>query len=114
VSVQARQHCTSCGTLRPADAAFCPKCGRAFAGPAAAPVVPPRAAGSSTHSLLKGLLGLWAIGYVVLSCSPMLAATNGSAGAAAGGLASFVVGGLLFGPWIIGIIVLSVLVLVTK
>jgi hypothetical protein len=106
------QHCTSCGTLRPADAAFCPKCGRPFAGPAA----PPRsaAAGSSTHSILKGLLGLWAIGYVVLSCSPMLMATNGAAGAAAGGVSSLIVGGLLFGPWIIGIIVLGVLVLVTK
>jgi hypothetical protein len=72
------------------------------------------ASGSQLHRLLKGGLGLWAIAYPVMSCAPLFMTGVDSGGAAAGGgLASLVVGATLFGPWIVGLLVLGVLVWVT-
>jgi hypothetical protein len=84
--------------------------------PAVAPAIaPPVATPSGIHTLLKWALAAWAIGYAVLSCSPMLitGADTGTS-VAAGGIASLVVGATLFGPWIVGLLVLGVLVWVTK
>ena len=70
--------------------------------------------GGTARKLFKQLLGVWAIGYPILVFLPMFATSgNGAAGTAVGGLASILAAGVLFGPWIIGIIILGVLVLVS-
>ena len=81
--------------------------------PAAPPVAVPGPSGF--HRLVKWALALWAIAYPVVSCSPLFATGTDSGGAAAvGGFASLVVGATLFGPWVVGLLVLGVLWLVTK
>lgn len=67
------------------------------------------------HGVLKTALALWAIAYPVISCAPLLATgTDTAGGTAVGGLASLVVGATLFGPWIVRLLVLGVLVWVSK
>jgi hypothetical protein len=63
--------------------------------------------GGGLRTFFRQLLQVWAIGYVVLSLLPLFA--NG--GNAVGGIVSLFVAGTLFGPWIVGVIVLGVLVL---
>jgi hypothetical protein len=101
----------------------CPHCGNAitpaFAAPRFAPTHQPAAAvpreDSVGRQILKVLLAIWAIGYPVLRCSPLLATGTGSAGAAgAGGFTALILSSVLFFPWIIGIIVLGILVAVVK
>lgn len=70
---------------------------------------------SRRHRILKGALAFWAVAYPVVSCSPLFVTGADSGGAATvGGLTSLIVGATLFGPWIVGVIVLGVLVWVTK
>jgi hypothetical protein len=69
--------------------------------------------GGTAKKILKQLLGLWAIGYPIISILPLLSTGTSTTGATAvGGLASLIVASALLGPWIIGIIILGILVLV--
>ena len=69
---------------------------------------------STPHVLLKWALALWAIAYPIVSCSPMLIGTSSAGAAAATGFASIILGTALLVPWLIGIVILGVLVLVTN
>jgi hypothetical protein len=70
--------------------------------------------GGTARRVLKQLLGVWAVGYPIISILPLLSTGTGTTGATAvGGLASLIVASALFGPWIIGIIILGILVLVS-
>jgi hypothetical protein len=58
---------------------------------------------------------VWLVAYPVLSCVPMLAGS--ASGGPSGGTAAL--GGLLFGavfliPWLVGLLVLGLLVLMTR
>ncbi len=69
--------------------------------------------GGTARRVIKQLLGVWAIGYPIISILPLLSTGgDGAGGVAVGGLASLIVAGALFGPWIVGLIILGVLVLV--
>lgn len=61
------------------------------------------------NTLLRLILAVWTIGFLVISCGPML--LGGSAGATGAGL---LVGAVLLVPWLIGILVLVVLVWLTN
>ncbi|HEV2005851.1 MAG TPA: hypothetical protein VGQ85_04480 [Candidatus Limnocylindrales bacterium] len=61
------------------------------------------------NTILRLLLGIWAIGYLVISCGPMLL---GGSGVATG--AGLFVGAVLLVPWLIGMLVLVVLVWLTN
>jgi len=70
--------------------------------------------GGTARKVFKQLLGVWAVGYPVVSLLPLFSTGTNTAGATAvGGIASLIVAGALFGPWIVGIIILGVLVLVS-
>jgi hypothetical protein len=65
--------------------------------------------------LPQAALIIWTIAYPVVSCSPLLiGASAGGGGAAAGGLVGLVLGATLFGPWIAGVIVLGILILLSR
>lgn len=59
------------------------------------------------NSILRLLLGLWVVGYLLVSCVPMLTG-NGAAGAGA-----LLVGGVLLVPWLVGVLVLAILAWLT-
>jgi len=60
------------------------------------------------NSLLRVVLAIWTIGFVVLSCGPLL-----SGNAAAGGL-GLLAGAVFLVPWLIGLLVIGVLVWLTN
>jgi hypothetical protein len=60
------------------------------------------------NTLFRILLLIWVFGYLVVSCAPLLGA-NAFVGAL-----GFLSGIVLFVPWLVGVIVLAVLVLVTN
>ena len=62
------------------------------------------------HGILKGLWALWTVSYPVISCSPLLT----SGGTAAGDWQAIIIGAFLFFPWIVGIIILGILVMLSK
>lgn len=68
----------------------------------------------TANRILRWALGLWAVAFPVMSCSPMLIGGSSTGAAAATGLGSLVLGAVLFFPWIVGVIVLGVLVLITR
>ena len=75
----------------------------------------PVSEGSGLHRLFRWALAAWAIAFPVISCSPLFVTGTDSAGAVGvGGLTSLVLGATLFGPWIVGLLVLGVLVWVSK
>jgi hypothetical protein len=70
--------------------------------------------GGGTRKVFKQLLAVWAIGYPIVAILPLLSTGTSTAGATAvGGLAALIVASALFGPWIVGVIILGVLVLVS-
>jgi hypothetical protein len=60
------------------------------------------------NTALRVLLAIWTLGYLVIACAPLL---TGDAGA--GGL-GLLVGGVLFVPWLVGLLVLGVFVWLTN
>jgi hypothetical protein len=60
------------------------------------------------NTLLRLVLVLWILGYVALACGPMVTGDVGS------GLGGLLVGGILFIPWLLILIVLAGLVWLTN
>jgi hypothetical protein len=60
------------------------------------------------NTLLKIVLLLWVVGYVFVSCAPILD------GHLLLGAVTFVGGIILFVPWVIGIVVLATLIRMTN
>jgi hypothetical protein len=133
--------CPRCAARRIEGVATCPRCQWRFepepASPASAtrpvynaaaakwiapdPPTPPVQPVSNDrrpggmHAFLRLLLTIWTIAYPVVACSPLLiGAAAGGSGAAEGGFVSLVVGGFLFAPWIVGVIVLGILVVLSR
>ena len=70
---------------------------------------------SLTHRVLRFLLTVWVVAYPVISCGPFLlgAAMGGRTGGYTA-LSGLLLGGLFWGPWLVGILVLGLLVLLTR
>jgi hypothetical protein len=60
------------------------------------------------NSILRFLLALWTIGFLVVSCVPILTRD------ATGGGLGLVVGAVLLVPWLIGVLVLAILIWLTN
>jgi len=70
---------------------------------------------SLTHQLLRAALTIWLVAYPLVSCTPVIAGVAaGGTGGSMAALAGLMFGGLLWGPWIVGIIVLGLLALLTR
>ncbi len=67
----------------------------------------------STNSWLKVILALWVVGFLVVACSPAIAA-DGIGGTLIGGAFGLLLGSFLFVPWILGVGVLLLLIWLTK
>ena len=117
-----RPRCPNCQAPNPAGQPYCGRCGTALGRPpsdwvpssspdywASQPAGP-----SGFHKLAKGLLALWAIAYPIVSCSPLLASGGTAGGTAVTGIAALVVGATLFFPWIVGLLILGILVMLSK
>jgi hypothetical protein len=61
------------------------------------------------NTILRVILAIWTIGFLVISCGPMLLGGSGTAT----GVGLFV-GAVLLVPWLIGMLVLGVLVWLTN
>jgi hypothetical protein len=57
---------------------------------------------------LRILLAVWVVGFLLVSCSPLL---TGSGGA---GVLGLLAGAVLLVPWLVGVLVLAVLVWLTN
>ena len=67
------------------------------------------------HDLLRVILVVWVVGYLVISCGPLaLAATGDAPTALIGIVASLILGSALLGPWIVGLVILGILVVLTR
>jgi hypothetical protein len=62
--------------------------------------------GRPLNSKLRIALVIWAVAYPVIACGPAAITEGGITGAIAN-FWSFAVGGLLFLPWLIGLVVLG-------
>jgi hypothetical protein len=60
------------------------------------------------NTTLRLILAIWTIGFLAISCGPMFTGDVG-----AGGL-GLLVGGVLFVPWLVGILVLGIFVWLTN
>ena len=67
----------------------------------------------SLNRRLKLILVLWAVAYPVIACGPMVITEGGFSGMI-GNFIGFTLGGLLFVPWLIGLIVLGALSWITS
>ena len=67
----------------------------------------------SLNSRLKIVLAIWAVAYPVVACGPMVITEGGFSGMI-GNFIGLTLGGLLFVPWLVGIVVLGALVWVTS
>ena len=67
----------------------------------------------SLNGKLKLILAIWAVAYPVIACGPM-AITEGGLSGMIGNFIGFTLGGLLFVPWLLGLVVLGALVWVTS
>jgi rRNA maturation protein Nop10 len=116
--------CPACSRYSGLDAAFCPHCGtplRSRPETRQEQSSPPREVivglgeRSGTHRLLRLLRTIWLVAYPVVSCGPILlgAAAGGPSGGASA-LGGIILGGVLWAPWIVGIIVLGLLTLLTR
>ncbi len=104
--------CPGCsGPLSP-GALSCPACGRQLSEPSA-PVGPPSARTSSPwyHRLQLAML-VWLIAYPVISCTPVILGTV--AGGVSIGVAGLLVGATFFFPWLAGIVVIGILMLIAR
>jgi hypothetical protein len=70
---------------------------------------------SLTHQVLRLALMIWLVAYPIVSCGPVIggAAAGGTTGSITA-LTGLMVGGLLWWPWIVGIMVLGLLALLTR
>ncbi len=67
------------------------------------------------NGFLRLLLAIWAVAFPVISCGPILLGVNeGATGALVGGIAGLILGSVLFGPWIVGLILLGIGVYLTR
>lgn len=62
----------------------------------------------TVNSVLRLLLAIWVIGFLLVSCVPML---SGNATASGFGILA---GAILLVPWLIGVVILVVLVWLTN
>src|SRR5436190_22254262 len=99
------------------NAAFCPHCGvalkggEAYAGRGSGAVRRP----SMVHRVLQLGLIVWPLGYPVISCSPLrIGSANGGSAGGAAALAGLSVGTVLLVPWLIGVLVLSLLTALSR
>jgi hypothetical protein len=60
------------------------------------------------NTILRIALLAWVLGYLLISCGSLIGGDVG------GGLIGLVAGAVLFLPWLLGLMVLSVLVLITN
>jgi hypothetical protein len=60
------------------------------------------------NAILRLLLVVWVIGYLAIGCTPIFGGSFGE------GVFGFIVGSVLFIPWVIGIVVLSGLIWLTN
>jgi hypothetical protein len=58
--------------------------------------------------VFRVLLAIWILGYLLMSCAPLLQGDIG------GGLVGIFLGGVLLVPWLLGAVVLGLLVLITN
>lgn len=118
--------CPSCSRYAGPDAQFCPHCGARLDRPASraaaarsgpgqpVDVLVRREGRSAINRLLRTVLAVWLVAYPVLSCGPILIGASVGGGPGGGAvLAGVLAGGLLFWPWVVGVIVLGLLVLLT-
>ena len=64
---------------------------------------------STTNTFLRVLLAIWTVGYVAVSCVPLIFSSSGLvqvAGAAAGLV--------LLVPWLVGVLVFTILIALTN
>lgn len=67
----------------------------------------------SANRWVRILLVLWVVGYLLISCGPAIVG-DGVSGTLIGGAIGLILGGVLFVPWAIGVIVLIVLIMLTQ
>jgi hypothetical protein len=60
------------------------------------------------NGLFRLLLAIWTIGFLVISCVPLV-----TGNAAAGGV-GLLAGAVLFVPWLVGVLILSIFVWLTN
>ncbi len=63
---------------------------------------------SRVNLVLRLILAVWVLGYLFVSCAPLLQGDLG------GGLLGLLVGGVFFVPWLVGVVVLGLLVTITN
>lgn len=112
--------CPNCSRYAGPSARFCPNCGATLDEPPSPPavradvfIVAPRR--SFLNQLLRLLLVIWLVAYPVASCGPVIigASAGGSSGGAAA-LGGLLLGGVFLIPWLIGLLVLGLLVVLTR
>jgi len=54
------------------------------------------------------LLALWVVGFLLISCVPLLAGSGGA------GILGLLAGAVLLVPWLVGVLILAVLVWLTN
>ncbi|HEX4898193.1 MAG TPA: hypothetical protein VFV53_07490 [Candidatus Limnocylindrales bacterium] len=54
------------------------------------------------------LLAVWVVGFVLISCVPLLAGSGGA------GILGLLAGAVLLVPWLVGVLILAVLVWLTS
>ncbi|MBA2488625.1 MAG: hypothetical protein H0V36_04785 [Chloroflexi bacterium] len=62
---------------------------------------------------LRFILVLWVVGFVVISCGPAIAG-DGVGGTLVGGFIGLLLGSVLFVPWVVGVVILLVLIMITN
>lgn len=67
----------------------------------------------SANRWLRVILVLWVVGFVVISCGPAIAG-DGIGGTLLGGALGLLLGSVLFIPWIVGVVILVVLIVLTN
>ena len=65
------------------------------------------------NTRLKLILVIWLVAYPVVACGPMILTEGGLSGMI-GNFIGLTLGGLLFVPWLIGLVVLGALVWLTS
>ena len=67
------------------------------------------------HDFLRVLLVIWAVGYPVVSCAPLLICVReGAGGALVGSVIAIILGSALFVPWVVGLVILGLGVYMTR